>query len=322
MDNDTLISVENVSKKYCKSLRKSMMYGIQDIARNSLGLSARSNILREGEFWAVNEVSFELKRGETLGLIGANGAGKTTMLKMLNGIFWPDKGKIALNGKVGALIEVGAGFHPALTGRENVYINGAILGMTKAETDKQFDSIVDFANIGDFIDSPVKYYSSGMYVRLGFSVAIHCHLDILLVDEVLAVGDRNFQLKCFRKMHELKSNQNMAIVMVSHNEYVMREYTQKCILFDKGRNLFIGPSEDAVSLYINNMTREKEMLAEVEGSLKDKGIIKGVLFKDQNGNVVNTINTGSSLTIDFEYETEELNVLLRREPTLTWFNEF
>ncbi len=283
-----------------------MAYGIQDIARNSLGLSARSETLRDKEFWAVNDVSFELKRGETLGLIGANGAGKTTMLKMLNGIFWPDKGQIAVKGKVGALIEVGAGFHPSLTGRENVYINGAILGMAKAEIDEQFDAIVDFADIGDFIDSPVKYYSSGMFVRLGFSIAVHCRLDILLVDEVLAVGDRNFQLKCFKKMHELKNNQNMAIVMVSHNEYVMREYTQTCVLFDKGKNMFNGPSEDAVSLYINTMTREKEMLAEVEGSLHDKGIIKEVIFKDHGGKAVNTVNTGSSLTVDFKYDTKDL----------------
>ena len=181
MDNDVVIKVENVSKKYCKSLKHSMLYGMSDIGRNVLGLKSRSERLRDNEFWALDDISFEVKRGETLGLIGPNGSGKTTLLKMLNGIFWPDKGKITIKGKVGALIAVGAGFHPLLTGRENIYINAAILGMSKREIDKKFDAIVDFADIGDFLDSPVKHYSSGMYVRLGFAVAVHCDPDILLV---------------------------------------------------------------------------------------------------------------------------------------------
>ncbi|MCK4325438.1 ABC transporter ATP-binding protein, partial [bacterium] len=184
--NDIAIKVEHVSKKFCKRLRHTMLYGTVDIARSTLGLLPHSGQLRVGEFWAVDDVSFELKRGETLGIIGPNGAGKTTVLKMLNGIFMPDKGKIIIKGRVGALIEVGAGFHPMLTGRENIYINGTILGMSKREIDKKFDDIVNFADIGDFIDSPVKHYSSGMYVRLGFAIAIHCEPDILLVDEVLA----------------------------------------------------------------------------------------------------------------------------------------
>ena len=193
MTNDTVIKVENVSKKYCRSLKHTMMYGMQDIARNSIGLKSCSDTLREGEFWALNDVSFEVKKGETLGIVGANGSGKSTLLKLLNGIFMPDKGRIEINGRVGALIEVGAGFHPMLTGRENIYVNGAILGMSKKEIDKKFDEIVDFADIGDFIDSPVKHYSSGMYVRLGFAIASHADLDILMVDEVLAVGDFRFK---------------------------------------------------------------------------------------------------------------------------------
>ena len=149
--NDIVIKVENVSKKYSKSLKRSMLYGIQDIGRNMLGLSSRPDVLRKQEFWALNDVSFEVKRGETLGLIGANGSGKTTLLKMLNGIFWPDQGRISIKGRVGALIAVGAGFHPLLTGRENIYVNGAILGMSKKELDKKFDAIVEFADIGDFV---------------------------------------------------------------------------------------------------------------------------------------------------------------------------
>jgi len=202
MDDDVVVKVEHVSKKYCKSLKRSMFYGVHDIGRNMVGLSAHSERLRDGEFWAVDDVSFELKKGETLGIIGPNGSGKTTLLKMLNGIFWPDKGKITVRGRVGALIAVGAGFHPLLTGRENININGAILGMSKKEINEKFDDIVEFADIGDFIDYPVKFYSSGMYVRLGFAVAVHCKPDILLVDEVLAVGDLGYTFKCYRKISE------------------------------------------------------------------------------------------------------------------------
>src|SRR5512146_2462261 len=165
MSDDVLIKVEHVSKKYCKSLKRSMLYGISDIGRNLFGQSSSPEKLRKDEFWAVDDVSFELKKGEVLGLIGTNGSGKSTLLKMLNGIFWPDRGKITIQGEVGALIEVGAGFHPLLTGRENIYMNGAILVMGKKEIDEKFDDIVAFADIRDFLDSPVKYYSSGMHVR-------------------------------------------------------------------------------------------------------------------------------------------------------------
>jgi len=192
MQNDVIVEVDHLSKKYCKSLRRSMRYGIEDIGRNLLGLRSRSGVLREGEFWALNNISFQIKKGEVVGIIGPNGSGKTTLLKLLNGIFWPDQGKITVCGKIGVLIELGAGFHPSLTGRENIYINAAILGMTKDEVNEKFDSIIDFADIGDFIDTPVKHYSSGMFVRLGFAVAVHSDPDILLIDEVLAVGDVQF----------------------------------------------------------------------------------------------------------------------------------
>ena len=169
--SETVMRVENAGKKFSKSLKHMMFYGVQDIARNIIGKNALTENIRTGEFWAVDDVSFELKKGDTLGIIGPNGSGKTTLLKMLNGIFMPDRGIIEVNGNVGALIQVGAGFHPMLTGRENIYVNGSILGMKKTEIDKKFDSMVDFADIGDFLDAPVKHYSSGMYVRLGFSIA-------------------------------------------------------------------------------------------------------------------------------------------------------
>ena len=254
MSDRIAIKVEQGSKKYCKSLKRSMLYGVQDIGRNMLGLSSRSDGLRKNEFWAVDDVSFEVRKGETLGIIGPNGAGKTTILKMLNGIFWPDKGKITLKGKVSALIEVGAGFHPALTGRENVYINAAILGMTKEEVDEKFNSIVDFAGIDDFIDSPVKFYSSGMFVRLGFAVAVHCEPDILLVDEVLAVGDINFQRKCIKRMKELLLG-GTTVIFISHNIRTVQDICQKAILLNHGRVVSYSSSADVIKNYVDLTSR-------------------------------------------------------------------
>jgi lipopolysaccharide transport system ATP-binding protein len=234
MNANVAISVENVSKKFSKSLRRSMLYGLSDLSRNMLGLRSHSERLREDEFWAVDDVSFEIKRGETVGLIGPNGSGKTSLLKMINGIFWPDRGRIQLRGRVGALIAVGAGFHPLLTGRENIYINGAILGMSKADIERNYDAIVDFADIGDFLDTPVKHYSSGMFVRLGFAVAVHSEPDILLVDEILAVGDRGFQTKCFKKMGELRQK-GTTFVVVSHNVHIIAGFVDWVALLHNGK---------------------------------------------------------------------------------------
>ena len=258
MDNCFAVQVEHVSKKYCKSLKRSMLYGVRDIGRNILGMSSHYENLRKDEFWALDDVAFEVKKGETLGIIGPNGSGKTTLLKLLNGIFWPDKGKITIKGKVGALIEVGAGFHPLLTGRENVYINAAILGMTKEEVDEKFDDIIEFADIGDFIDAPVKFYSSGMFVRLGFAVAVHCEPDILLMDEVLAVGDEGFQSKCFNKIGELKKNGTTAI-LVSHNMHVISTFTEKAVFLNKGNAKYFNSVADGVKEY-NRLFINKEDL--------------------------------------------------------------
>ena len=266
MDNDVAIKVDHVSKKYCKSLKGSMLHGVKDIGRNMLGLSSHSENLRNAEFWAVDDVSFEVKKGETLGLIGPNGSGKTTLLKMLNGIFWPDKGKITINGRVGALIEVGAGFHPMLTGRENVYINAAILGMTKEEVDEKFDDIVEFADIGDFLDTPVKFYSSGMYVRLGFAVAVHCEPDILLVDEVLAVGDANFQRKSSERMRKLIESGNTSIILISHNMQTVEAIANKATLLNGGKVLVAGNVNDVVARYDLLMRPQDKKRVVIPGS--------------------------------------------------------
>jgi lipopolysaccharide transport system ATP-binding protein len=303
MNNDFAIKVDNVSKKYCKSLKRSMLYGVKDIARNTFGLSSHSDKLRKNEFWALDDITFEVKKGETLGIIGPNGSGKTTLLKLLNGIFWPDKGKISVKGKVGALIEVGAGFHPLLTGRENIYINAAILGMTKEETDKKFGAIVEFADIGDFLDVPVKHYSSGMFVRLGFAVAVHCEPDILLVDEVLAVGDKDFGIKCYQKMHEIKKR-GTTIILVSHNEYTIREQTENCLYINNGKLKFLGPSEEGISIYIKEMFEKKARNSPVgeigKPQLPKKAEIASLKFFDKTWNEISFIESGQELNIVLE----------------------
>ena len=206
-----------------------MSYGIADLTRNLVGLRPDSSKLRKEEFWALQNICFELKRGDVLGLIGVNGSGKTTLLRLLSGIFPPDTGEIMITGRVGALIALGAGFHPYFTGRENIYLNGAILGLDRDELDAQFDEIVEFSEIGDFIDAPVATYSSGMRVRLGFSVAMAMKPDLLLIDEVLAVGDLGFKVKCLNKINELMKN--AAVIFVSHSmQFIYRICTEVMVL--------------------------------------------------------------------------------------------
>ena len=312
MENDFVIKVENVSKKYCKSLKRSMLYGVKDIARNSLGLSSNSHILRKGEFWAADDVSFEVKKGESLGIIGPNGAGKTTILKLLNGIFWPDKGKITVRGKVGALIQVGAGFHPLLTGKENVYLNAAILGMTKQEVDEKMDSIVAFADIGDFLDAPVKYYSSGMFVRLGFAVAIHCEPEILLIDEILAVGDLSFQNKCFRYLADLRKKAK-GVVFVGHNLEQVRTICSKVMVLFDGRPVYYGDTftgivkyhEMARTLRLESMKKEKEKDMEIRISSEEIDYIDSGILNDK-GEKIDSVDIDEALNqfCDFKLEKD------------------
>lgn len=306
--SETVISVENISKKYCKSLKHSIPYGVSDIGRNLLGLGSHSDKLREGEFWAVDDVSFELKKGETLGIIGANGSGKTTILKMLNGIFMPDKGKIEIKGKVGALIEIGAGFHPMLTGRENIYVNGAILGMVKKEIDKRFDEIVEFADIGDFIDSPVKHYSSGMYVRLGFAVAVHCEPDILLVDEVLAVGDLAFALKCHRKMSEFRQGGG-TVVIVSHSMQAIRNMCGKALWLNGGKIKEIGEVHHVCDLYeMNIVMNEKSGYGTIGSQLHYDPAIKisRVEFLNNNDQICTNYKVGDYFKLRIHFDCKRI----------------
>ncbi len=248
---ETLIKVENLSKKFCLDLKTSLWYGMKDMGSEMLGKkSINHDNLRDKEFWAVKDVSFEVKRGECHGIIGRNGAGKSTLLKMLNGLIKPDQGRIEMHGRVGALIELGAGFNPILTGRENIFNNAAVLGFSKEETNQKLDAIIDFSEIRDFIDTPVQNYSSGMKVRLGFAVAAQMEPDILLIDEVLAVGDMGFILKCFNKMDELLSK--TALIFVSHNMPQVSRICSGLTVLNQGKSVFQGTEvSEGISFYYN-----------------------------------------------------------------------
>ena len=247
--SETLIKVQNVSKKFCRDLKKSLWYGMKDLGGELIGRShGGDGKLRPDEFWAVKDVSFELKRGECLGLIGRNGAGKTTLLRMLNGLIKPDTGRIEMRGRVGALIALGAGFNPVLTGRENIIVNASILGFSHREVVQRFDEIVAFAGLDDFIDSPVQNYSSGMHARLGFSIAVHCDPDIILIDEALAVGDMEFVIKSINRVAQLRQ-QGTAAVLVSHNELLVRDVAQRCLLMQRGDSVLFNNLDEAFLAY-------------------------------------------------------------------------
>ncbi len=245
---DTLVKVEGVSKKFCRSLKRSLWYGLQDLGSEIVGhRHGDMDSLRPDEFWAVRNVSFELKRGECLGLVGRNGAGKTTLLRMLNGLIKPDAGRIEMHGRLGALIALGAGFNPILTGRENIYINASVLGLSKREVNEKIDEIIDFAELGEFIDTPVQNYSSGMQVRLGFAVATTLQTDVLLLDEVLAVGDVAFRSKCFDRIGKLINR--CAVIFVSHDQTQISRICDFCLYLRDGVPQAFGQAYDVLSEY-------------------------------------------------------------------------
>lgn len=304
--SDTLIKVEGVSKKYCRSLKKSLWYGMQDLGREITGQRHGGNgELRPDEFWAVKDVSFELKEGECLGLIGHNGAGKTTLLRMLNGLVKPDGGRIEMKGKIGALIALGAGFNPILTGRENIYVNAAVLGLTKKETDAKFNQIVEFADIGDFIDAPVQTYSSGMAVRLGFAIAANTEPDILLLDEVLAVGDIAFQAKCMNTLADFRKR-GVASILVSHNMHHISRYASQVLYLKKGKIEFSGMPEKAIDRFMSDMSKEAEDAAENTDWLKTYGsgkvIMTGSRFRNKANDVVSEIEVGEFVALEIDYK--------------------
>ncbi len=248
-DAAPVLEVCNVSKRFGRRLQTSLRYGVVDALRDMTGLPSRQGLGRE-EFWALDDVSFTVRRGESIGLLGANGAGKSTLLKIIAGLIKPDRGQVTVRGRVGALIELGAGMHPLLSGRENIRVNAAVLGLTQRELAAKLDEIIAFADLGDFIDAPVQSYSSGMRVRLGFAVAAHLEPDILLVDEVLAVGDTNFRIKCFNQIRKIQSH--TAIILVSHSIPDLSQFTESGILLSKGRCITRDAINKALQLYTKN----------------------------------------------------------------------
>lgn len=248
MSEAPVLEVDRLSKRYCRGLRRSLMYGVADVARELAGIGQSAHKLRPGEFWALQDVSFAVRRGESVGLIGHNGAGKTTILKLVNGLIKPNAGRIHVHGSVRALIALGAGFNPVLTGRENVKVACAVLGYSEQEIDARFAEIVEFAELAEAIDAPVQSYSSGMVARLGFSVAIHTEPDLLLVDEVLAVGDLNFAIKCYRRIADLRAR-GVAFIIVNHNPYAIRSNCDRAVWIERGRVQQIGEANAVCDAY-------------------------------------------------------------------------
>lgn len=307
--NDTVIKVEGLHKKFCSHLRRSMFYGTLDVMRDMLGWRYDAGQLRPHEFWALADINMELKRGEALGIIGQNGSGKTTLLRILNGIFPPDRGTVAIRGRIGALLAVGAGFHPHMTGRENIRLNGTIMGMSRREIAKQFDAIVDFADIGNFLEAPVATYSSGMTVRLGFAIAIHAHPEIMLADEALAVGDLQFALKCYRKISEYRKNGG-ALMLVSHSMQLVRNTCQQALWIDKGVPVASGPTQGVCDSYEQFMIKKDGR--RVGEAATGSGIINNdpltriykVSFLDAAGQDLREHRWGQPLTVRIHFDCQ------------------
>ncbi len=308
MADEILVQCENVSKKFCRSLKRSLWYGLCDIAselnprrgqRDIVENEYRSE-LRRREFWAVDDVSFELRRGESLGLIGRNGAGKSTLLKLLTGLIKPDRGRICMRGRIGALIELNTGFNAILTCRENVYVYGSILGFSRMEIDQKYDAIVDFAELHDFMEAPFQSLSSGMKVRLGFAVAAQMEPDILIIDEVLAVGDVQFRTKCINAVVEI--SKEAAVIFVSHSMPQVGRLCSDVVLMSKGQAVFQGPTSRGIERYYREC--DSDTLAAVSGM--DAVVVSDFRIYVDNEEVVPrderyTIRSGGRFTLDFAH---------------------
>ena len=303
---DTLIQVDNVSKKFCRNLRKSLWYGVKDLGKEILGRPHGGDKLRPKEFWAIKDVSLELKRGECLGLIGRNGAGKTTLLRMLNGLISPDLGRIEMRGAVAAMIALGAGIKEILSGRENAYCMAALRGMTKKEAEQKIDEIIDFAEIHDAIDAPIQSYSSGMRVRLNFAVASVLNPDVLLLDEVLAVGDVAFRDKCYHRIANLR--RHAAVIFVSHNmEQIARTSTHALVLHD-GKPVFVGTVDEGIRSYeeLNQATAERQVASDSFLSLRPPIVDFAAVLKKTD--VHSGADLGMELTVTSERAMSDFSI--------------
>jgi lipopolysaccharide transport system ATP-binding protein len=324
-DSEVVVSVKGVSKKFCRDLKSSLFYGVQDIATELIGGQRESDKLRPKEFWALNDVSFELRRGEAVGLVGPNGSGKTTLLRIISGLIRPDTGSLEVNGRLAPLIALGAGFNPILTGRENIYANMSILGVSKKEIDERFQDVVDFAEIGEAIDAPVQSYSSGMAARLGFASAIHTNPDILLIDEVLAVGDMRFRIKCYRRLAKLRE-QGTSFVLVSHDPNTILSVCDLGVYLLRGKVIATGDTESIMKKYEADLFfKESErvpgsLILPEKSEIESLGLdITYLCFKDAQGNKVESPTSGESVNfcIGFKarksFENVEINLLIREK---------
>ena len=301
------ITVNKISKLYRVGTKLTNLRELFSLRRDAKDINYR---------WAVKDVSFELQPGESLGVIGPNGAGKTTILKMLSQVTRPTTGAIKVDGRLSALIELGAGFHPDLTGRENIFLNGTILGMRRSEIQAKFDEIIDFAGIGEYLDTPVKRYSSGMYARLGFAIAAHVDPHVLLVDEVLAVGDYAFQMKCYERMDKLRKN-GTTLIFVSHNMDVVRRVCDKGLVLYRGQNVYFGPAVEAVVAYsdaVRGAAREMKLTAPKENGLSERVMtfdaeIDGIQLLDVDGNPIRVVESvypvNVAVNVKFSKEVKE-----------------
>ncbi len=309
-NNQSILEVDQVWKKYCRNLRRGMWYGLCDVGRQlwpGSGTAFRpKDQLRPGEFFAVKDVSFSMQPGECVGLIGPNGAGKSSVLKMVNGLLRPDAGRIRIRGRIGALIELGTGFNPQLSGRENVFINGAVLGLKKREIDSAFDSIVDFAELGHVIDDPIKSYSSGMRMRLGFSVAANLRPQLLIMDEVLAVGDVGFRMKCFAHLNKL-IEEGTSIILVTHAVTMLPRVATRLIVFDKGMVEFDGEVAEGLAIYDEKVAKQtieqQEKRTEFDRQTTAT-LISNVTTQNAQQQEQSEFITGDSLRLQIEIDSE------------------
>ena len=311
----TAISVHNLGKQYkigaaetkfrYNMLRDVIVDTVSAPIRLAKAMIGRSDRrMNQNYVWALKDVSFDLEEGKVLGIVGRNGAGKSTLLKILSRVTEPTTGTVTVRGRVGSLLEVGTGFHPELTGRENIYMNGAILGMKRAEIDSKFDEIVDFSEVTQFIDTPVKRYSSGMYLRLAFAVAAHLEPEILVVDEVLAVGDAEFQKKCLGKMGDV-AQQGRTVLFVSHNMSAILRLTQEAIVLNKGQLIMRAPSQEAVDFYLSSgqsQAGERVWEADEVPAASQPFTPISLKVKERGGKVVDTVRSTESVTVEFEYK--------------------
>lgn len=314
--SDVIIRAENVSKEYrlgaigggtLKGDLQSLYARLRGREDPNTKIGAESQI-RNSRFLALDDVSFEVHEGDTLGIIGGNGAGKSTLLKLMSRVTMPTKGVIKVNGRIASMLEVGTGFHPELTGRENVYMNGAILGMTKAEVAKKFDEIVAFSEIEKFIDTPVKRYSSGMYVKLAFAVASHLDSEIMIMDEVLAVGDMQFQKKCFSKMSDTVNSDGRTILYVSHNMNTVRQLCNRCIVLKSGKIVYDGDTEHAIRLYLDSELCEEKTVVDLTALERPKFLKKRQKATLQQFSLINKNNCvfkkGESLDFNLRWKND------------------